>query len=241
MPDIKKITAFSEDAIEQCMTRVFKPEEKEIYVKLSKTLLEGLEACKKPAVKRKLNTGKATLPSAEEVFNDKILPQIKNKLEVYEKDLVNGLSHTLTTNLSEFHKDYSKLSLQELLQADENILKQERTIGAMNLIVKFYRGMLYMTFYNQALSENPPTLEQWFQKNLNINYDTAMRYITFACLIRRFPRLIVCELSFEQLLKHREILKKHLTIDDDLNAKLSIATEFGYLSNQSTKRLNFIF
>ena len=36
-----------------------------------------------------------------------------------------------------------------------------------------------------------------FRSDFGICYNTAMRYVSFAALIKRYPRLIVCSLSYE--------------------------------------------
>ncbi len=48
-----------------------------------------------------------------------------------------------------------------------------------------------------------------------------MRYITFAALIKCYPRLTICGLSYAQITNHQKRLLKYLKIDTKLHDELS--------------------
>lgn len=55
-----------------------------------------------------------------------------------------------------------------------------------------------------------------------MNYATVQRYILFYMLIRIYPRLIFCELSFKQFSKHHNRILKHLGTDIQLAERLKL-------------------
>ena len=60
-----------------------------------------------------------------------------------------------------------------------------------------------------------------FRTEFGIGYNTAIRYITFAVLIKRYPRLMICGLTYTQITKHQKRLLNYLKTDAGLHDKLS--------------------
>ena len=223
MEHVKKIGTFSCDAVAQCMQRVFTPEEKQQYIELTKKLSCELGESVKDVVTKK-SRKVSTIPSSEETFTNHILPQIRNCLERYEMNLVSNRQIMLSEDIIEGH-DYSTLSMENVKAVHENLCKQEEVAGTRYLLAKFFRGNFYLFVYQQILNE--PDIKKWFTEKLNISYSTAQRYMTFASLIRRYPRLLVCDLTFEQMLYHRENLANYLAKEcEGVKEKLSITAEF---------------
>jgi hypothetical protein len=99
------------------------------------------------------------------------------------------------------------------------ILNDENTISNLDLVVKLYRGLLY--FRARQLSPNNSNMETYFRNELGIGYATAKRYMIFSSIIKRYPRLMVCGLSFNQIMKHQKRLFDSLTADLNLHDTLS--------------------
>ncbi|KAJ7391197.1 hypothetical protein OS493_019328 [Desmophyllum pertusum] len=98
----------------------------------------------------------------------------------------------------------------------------ERKIENVQLLVKYYRGKLYLTAYSLiAKSDAPNGFKKWFRTELGVIYETALRYMTVASLIDLYPRLLICDLSFSQLLKHNRSLQKFLETAEELRNQLS--------------------
>ena len=58
------------------------------------------------------------------------------------------------------------------------------------------------------------------------NYNTDLHYMQYALLIRRYPRLMVCEFTFEQLVKHHKSILDFLEIQTEgLKEKLEFMSE----------------
>ena len=46
-------------------------------------------------------------------------------------------------------------------------------------------------------------LKAFVSQELDVSYMTVLRYMTLASIISIYPRLLLCELSFAQILKHK--------------------------------------
>ena len=105
------------------------------------------------------------------------------------------------------------MELSQLKESHQILLKQEQEIENLNLVVKFYRGVLYLSAYKFA----PQTdCRQWFRREFEVVYEIALHYMTTALLIKRYPRLLVCGLLFNQLQKHNKRLVSFLEKDEEL-------------------------
>jgi hypothetical protein len=60
-----------------------------------------------------------------------------------------------------------------------------------------------------------------YHTDFGVSYDTAMRYVMFPKLIKRYPRLIICDQSYAQITKHQKRLLEYLKTDSKLQNKLS--------------------
>lgn len=62
---------------------------------------------------------------------------------------------------------------------------------------------------------------------LRVSHTTALRYMAFASIILKYPRLLICQLTFTQMMKHKKRLLNFLTHPDghDLNCRLSLPLE----------------
>ena len=95
---------------------------------------------------------------------------------------------------------------QTLFQA---ICTAEATIKRHLLLIQFCKGNIL-----------------WFAReksyNLGVPYSTERRYLTLYSLIKKYPHLLVCDLTFSQLIKHKNRLVERLSQFeyDDLNSSL---------------------
>jgi len=198
--DIKRLAQFSSDGITQAMERLQDEAAKAEFVKTSRRLLSILGTPSKSVVEKKISKRKNT-PTPQEIFTDKIVPQIRSKLADYEQGLL--INRRTDINIDfDFVTDYSQLTVAQLQQAHAVILKQEKNIEMLDAATKFQRGMLYAAAYKSA--NGASNIADWFQEKLGVHYNTAARYIQYALLLRRYPRLSICGFTFEQLVKHHE-------------------------------------
>ena len=224
---IKDVSQFSTDGIQLAIKMALTDKELEAFdsaiEKLSTTLQEsagGKSTTSKAIKKRKAPT--EFLPTGDEVFKTKILPQIQEKLadNTCQELALRAVKTSLCMN---FPTNFGKMSIDELIQMHSIILNQEGKLTQLQLILRFQKGMLYTEAYNRQ--KNNENLKQWFRDNLGVSYQVVWNHITVAMLLKRFPRLFVCGLSFEQLHKHSKRFIDYLRNDLELHDKLAVGIE----------------
>jgi hypothetical protein len=155
--------------------------------------------------------------SDKAIFEQKILPQIVEKLAEYDHLEILG-NHEWKVCFN-FEKDYTSLSMNELKKQHALILEDEKNLSCLDLVAKYYRGLVY--FRARELMRVDENVKLIFHAEFGICYTTAMRYVTFAALIKRYPRLMACGLPYAQITKHHTRLLDHLKTDTGLHDKLS--------------------
>ena len=171
----------------------------------------------KPSEKLKKES-KIVRLSDKTIFEQKVRPHIGEKLEEYDRLETAGKDVEWKVRFK-FLGDYMQLDIEELKKRHAIILEQERSIACLDLVVKYYRGLVY--FRARQLREGNENIKTTFRTEFGVCYNTAMRYITFAALIKRYPRLMICGLSYAQITKHQKRLLDYLKTDSGLHDKLS--------------------
>ena len=209
--EIKDISSFSSDAIHSAIGHAFEEDRKERFRDDLKTVRSFLQ---KPPVKQKKESKICHL-SDKQVFKEKILPQIIAKITEYDR--LETSRHIDWKVQLDFLQDYKSFNMEQLKINHSLILRDEQTLSNLNLVVKYYRGLVYC----RALELVTENIKVMFRSDFGICYNTAMRYVSFAALIKRYPRLIICSLSYEQITKHQKRLLDHLKSDTVLHDRLS--------------------
>ena len=138
------------------------------------------------------------LPSSREVFENHSIQIIIDGVKQKEHgNALNVIKIQLDLNL---RTDFNSMSLEDLANIHENIVKTEKDIQVIDNCYKFYTGLLYLTAHNKC--EETQFLK-WIKKQ-DVSKATVYRYMSFAALIMRLPGLILSDLNFSQLLKHKE-------------------------------------
>jgi hypothetical protein len=213
--EIKHISSFSIDAIHNAIGHAFASngDEKKCFLDTLKSVQSLLQ---KPAVKPKKKSTMSHL-SDKKVFEEKILLQIIEKITEYDR--------LETTHRDEwkvqfdFLKDYKSYNMEQLKLNHSLILREEQTLSNLNLVVKYYRGLVYCRALEIVGLDGDKKV--MFRSDFGICYNTAMRYVSFAALIKRYPRLMICRLSYEQIAKHQKRLLDHLKSNTVLHDQLS--------------------
>ena len=210
---IKHIALFSDESIAVALNSALDDAGRELFVDKLRVIAELLE---KPAKKQKKQ--KRVSVSAVKTFREKVLPQIEGKLREYQA-MEDGGADMIWDAKLEYNADFSKLDVHGLIDTHKQILIQEENVQNLKLVVAFHRGLLYMTTRAHVPTEED--VKVWYAKMFVVQYPTVLRYMTFACIIKRYPRLIVCGLSFTQIMKHQRRLVKHLEQHSELAEKLA--------------------
>jgi hypothetical protein len=183
---IKYIASFSGDAVHNAIEQAVGGE-KEKFIDMLKTVQSVLEKPQGKLKKRVYNSSHIR----QNNIRTKIRPQIAEKLAEYDRLETAGECVELNVRL-EFLGDYMQLDIKELKKRHAMILEEEKSLTCLDLVVKHYRGLVY--FRARQLRQGDENIKTMFRREFGISYNTAMRYITFAALIKRYPRLMICGL-----------------------------------------------
>lgn len=107
-----------------------------------------------------------------------------------------------------FHlEDVSQWELVQLIQYHATLVSQEASLKTRILLVRYQRGLIYLRAHH--LINNFRELRTWFDNNFYISYKTATAYMSVASLLRRYPIILKCGLSFEQVRRHNKRLNNY--------------------------------
>lgn len=164
--------------------------------------------------------------SPKQYFKEKILPQIRKRLdEVKVEQDKDGYTDLTKYDLLVFEsikkiKEGDKAYYKEL---HDKLLSGEKMAAITTLLFAYYRGLFYIKFkwaFDKKESEN---YKKYFSENLGISYEMAQNYMAITLLIKKWPRLILCGLDRAQLSKHMTRLRDYLEQEDDeLNEQLGM-------------------
>jgi len=156
--------------------------------------------------------------SDKTIFEQKVLPQIREKLAEYDRLEACGNQLEWKVRL-DFMGDYKSLNMDQLKQRHAMILEEEKSLACFDLVVMYYRGLVY--FRARELIDTNVNMKAAFRAEYGVCYDTVCRYITFAALLKRYPRLMICGLSYAQITKHQKRLLDYLKSETELHDQLS--------------------
>ena len=152
------------------------------------------------------------------IFEQIVLAQIREKLAEYFRLETSSKQLEWKVHL-DFVEDYQSLNMDELKQRHVLILEEEESLACFDLVVKYYRGLVY--FRARESVDKHENVKAVFRAEFGVCYDTVCRYITFAALLQHYPRLMICGLSYAQITKHQKRLLEYLKIETALHDQLS--------------------
>jgi len=149
----------------------------------------------------------------DEIFQQKVIPQIRDKLSEYDRLEMNGKLLEWKVCL-DFIQDCQLMNMGQLKKYYTVILAQ------LDLLVTFHRGLVYFRARDLFEGVNKP-LKDALEVEYVVHYNTVMRYMTFTALIKHYPLLMICGLSYAQLSKHNKRLLQFLNTEtEELGDKL---------------------
>ena len=112
--------------------------------------------------------------------------------------------------------DVSKYTIEQLREYHSTLVAQESSLKTRLLIIRLQRGLVYLRLH-ELMSEFDD-VQGWISEHYHITYGTATAYMSVAALIKRYPILLKCGLSFEQIRRHNKRLSKFLSsqLEDDV-------------------------
>jgi hypothetical protein len=212
---IKDVSKFSEDAITIAVNKLL-PEEKHAFLNGLKRIVENL------GEKEPNETKKKKKITDESIFSDRILPQIRERISKIEAEEME--QHLKLPVKFDIQTSFDTLSISELKTEHSKIVRQEEHFQNATLLVQFFRGQLYLSLKGKVRKENIQW-KKFVEEEIDCSYMTVLRYMTLACVIISYPRLLLCNVTFAQILKHRERICKYLESEAgmELQAQLSMS------------------
>lgn len=210
---ISKLGKFSSESIRQAARRT-ETDLKAINDMLV-PMLKILQAEEISLTKQKSTSSKVKnsmiKPSDQQIFDENILPSIQKKMDDIDNKMKKD-DFSWELNFA-YDKHFGQMNESELNYLHENVCKQENTATRLKLVAQYHRGLIY-----QAAKQN--------NIHLDVSRPTMRKYATFAALIAAWPMLLICDLSFNQIIKHKDRLMQATLKDNELQAALSQNIEF---------------
>ena len=209
---IQEIRTHAKEAVDIAINHFMTDEEKKQLNVLLNKLNSALKA---PVPKKKKPEGKRhKIPDDKEFLVKKIIPQIRENIKKYDDQQNSHIGLTWRLNLT-FIEEFNEgkiVSLDIIKKTLQDIKESEQITTNIHLLTAFFMGMSYLMSRQYAEG----SVKAWFRKEFNVSYVKAKTYENFTILIKTYPGLIVCGLSFTQLTKHRERLLTFLETDLEL-------------------------
>ena len=216
MAVVKKLGKYSEDAILQSLSRGG------VSIGDINKLLEPALKLLESQDKEKIVKPKAS--SAADVFTNNVLPDICKDLEEYERNILTKPVVQVSIDFA-FDDNFTNMSLSQMKKMHVIIVDREDKIGTLDKYIKYVRGKLYEEAYRYIMQGEDRNEYEFFEREFGVSYRTASRYMSFALLIQKWPRLLITRITFWQLLKHSNRFQKHLKNDQDMSARLEVGVE----------------
>lgn len=218
---LKQVAKFSEDAINVAFQEMSQ-ETKENFEK-GLTFLNS-----KLGTKGKKTTEKTSKHlSDEDIFKKNILPQIERKIKELEDVELQEGGVQVQMDFSNISTDFDGINAEELKNEHDKIVRLENELRFGTLVIQFIRGKLYI-FAKDSLKTVDASLKAAVEKVFGVPYRTYLRYATLANMLFCFPRLIMCDLTFTQILLHQKRLLTFFKSDagrklrDDISLPVSL-------------------
>jgi len=117
----------------------------------------------------------------DEIFQQKVIPQIRDKLSEYDRQEISGKYLEWKVRFDFIH-DYESMNMDGLKNYHKVILDQDCTLAQLELLAKFHRGLVYCWDRDLLQAEKKP-LKDALEVEFGVSYNTAMRYIIIIIII----------------------------------------------------------
>ena len=220
----------SEEAIELVWLELNK-ELKNVVSSVLEKMAGRLEITKKKEVRRK-TTKQLT---SDVTFRQYIIRQIQRLLNDFERKELSG-EPALNTNFN-FKIEWAD-TVDETAE-HESIIQAEDSAKSLTLICPVLsRKILYIYIAKKIKREARKSVKQSLEEGrLKVSYRTFLRYVAFANDVIRFPRLLVVDLTFSQILKYRGQLANYFASAEGLALAAQISMPLTFKVNGSLVKI----
>lgn len=189
---LKKIASAHPDAIETAIQSV----------ELSASTIHDLKVLSEVIAKAPKDTMTSKRTPAGD-FIKYIIPKLEQAIEGHTNH-PEGIRLSL---LDLEDPDIQNSTLGELINIHRRLMVCEKDLKTRILVVRYQRGLLYKRAHQ--LITDFEQLKQWLMDNFTVSYSTVTAYMSVASIIQEFPLLLKCDLSFEQLRRHKARLYQY--------------------------------
>ena len=166
MADIMRyISSFSDDAVHNAIQQAVGAE-KQCFIDMLVKIQSQLE--KTP--KRKKKESRMFRQTDKTIFEQKVLAQIRDKPAEYDRLETSSKQLEWKVRL-DFVENYQSLNMDELKQRHVLILEEEESLASFDLVVKYYRGLVY--FRARELVDKHENIKAVFCAEFGVCYDTV--------------------------------------------------------------------
>ena len=224
---LKHLSNFSESEILAGVLKLSK-DEQDLVDKISKKLVKKLDTVDTTKIKKMPK--KKTQASPREIFIEALV-RIQYALSEYER------SEAVDEWTIDFEivVDYQVISKDDVVRLHNKLITSELNTMKTTLLIKVERGKMY-----DSLKFSEKWNKSWSElcEALNICPRTAMRYIDFYRIINAYPRLLICSLSFETIMKCYKQLKTYLLRKENQQLSLRLQEPLRKISLADSKTIS---
>ena len=167
---------------------------------------------------------------------ENIIPIIEDGVKKLEMLDDKGKIQELDMQFDGVRTDFEEMSLDELAGLHKKITLLERNVQAVDNFLKYYKGLIYISVRNMGEAE---VFTKWIQNHC-VSKTTVYKYIAFTTLIMRFPRLILCDLNFSQLVKHKERILSYMCAEKNSKLAHQLSDNVEFRVGTSTMLINCV-
>jgi hypothetical protein len=213
---VKAVGKFDEAEITEALMDLNQSDVKVLY-DLTKKMHMKLKSAHTEAVNsRKAQSKQQTNKNRQQEKLRHMILQIELALDRYEAtDAVDKWNISFPVG-----KYYGNETLAQIKSIHEQLLEAGSSINKLRLLNFVERGRLYDFLKNKSEERHGKWNEVCDQ--LHVCRRTVDRYIDFFLIIETYPRLIICDQSFELLMTNYKQLNDYFNEHDSLAAKLKM-------------------
>ena len=207
---LKNIGRYSEAEISDAVHGTLDAQSKANLKQHIKQINDRLHGTPSVDVPRKQKTKKKVTKEQKFII---LISKIRTNLQTYcASAALDSWNVDFTINV-----DYLAQTLAAIVAHHQQLVNSTSNLNKTHLLISFERGRMY-----EMLKYSAHTFGDWktIAPQLQICSTTANRYIDFYRLIKVYPRLLVCNMSFSTLMSSAKQVLDYLQIDTDLAAQL---------------------
>jgi hypothetical protein len=209
---VKAFATYTESELTEA-TDELNDDERRSFNTISQKLYQKLQEVNTDVIEGKNLTKKNSSRVTLEQKVNLAITKIENALQQYEsEDCIDDWKIEFETGVK-----YDTLhTIDELKMYHEKLIQSTTSLAHIKLLVFVERGSMYSYLkYSQKFGNWRNLCLEW-----NICYKTADRYIDLFQILSTYPRLLICDLTFETILVIYKKLYEYLEKFEDLAERL---------------------